>query len=108
MDEIVQWMHNRQFYDNKWMNGNCYYFAVLLQTAWPGGKIVHDPIIGHFMYLYKNCLYDYRGYVGLAKEYKRPLDDWEKYKEVDELHWAHIMRDCVGGAYGILDEEKEN
>ena len=39
-------------------DGYCYYFALILQDAFPGGKIVWCAPFGHIAYQYNNTLYD--------------------------------------------------
>lgn len=39
-------------------SGYCYYFAKILQTAFPGGTIVWCAPYGHIAYRYQNVIYD--------------------------------------------------
>ena len=43
------------------MDGYCYYFAVMLQNAFPGGKIVWCAPYGHIAYEYNAIVYDIEG-----------------------------------------------
>lgn len=42
-------------------DGYCYYFALMLQDAFPGGKIVWCAPFGHIAYQYNNIVYDIEG-----------------------------------------------
>lgn len=44
-----------------YMHGSCYYFAKMLQIAFPGGEIVEN--FEHVYYDYKGKTYDIRGEV---------------------------------------------
>lgn len=107
MINIDDWIKQRFPTDCNWLNGNCYFFANILMSGWPGGQIVYDPIIGHFMYLYNDHLYDWTGDKGLEIDYEDPLCDWDEYAEKETNHWKHIMRDCAGGYWSnVLEKEK--
>lgn len=43
------------------IDGYCYYFAVILQNAFPGGTIVWCAPYGHIAYEYKDVVYDIEG-----------------------------------------------
>lgn len=47
--------------ENLFSDGYCYYFAKMLQLAYPGGCICKPWPIGHFIYAYKDKYYDIRG-----------------------------------------------
>ena len=98
--DIELWIANRFPEDSHWTTGNCFFFATILQAAFPGGDIVYDPIEGHFLYSYNNHFYDYYG------EQREPDNwyFWDHYSEIDESHWRHVMRDCVGGAWAESEE----
>lgn len=101
--DIELWIEERFPIDNNWTNGNCYLFATLLETAFPGGYIVYDPIEGHFLYRYDYLFYDWHGEHAEPEVWYR----WDTYANVDETNWRHIMRDCVGGAWSVPVEEKK-
>ena len=101
--DVLTWIKQRFPVDCNWTTGNCYFFAKMLEAAFPGGTIMYDPIVGHFLYKYQNCLYDYHG----IQPVPTVLYRWEQYKYDDPKHWLHIMRDCVGGAWSVPLEEKE-
>lgn len=95
MDCIEEFIRRRFPNDSNWTSGNCYYFAVILQEAFPGGKIVYEPIEGHFLYELHDQLYDWYG--GRSRDHYdyKDLIDWSKYRTADHLHYERIVRDCI-------------
>lgn len=93
--EITDFIYRRFPYDNHWLNGNCYYFAVILKDRFPEGKIVYDVIRGHFLFELDYTLYDWHGvYERLPHESTRFID-WDKFDEYDSLQKQRIIRDCI-------------
>lgn len=90
--------------NNKWMNGNCYYFALILKNRFKDGFIVYDTILGHFMFLYDNYLIDAISTVKL-KSFIEPDENnyiindtivvWDYFKLYDEYQYHRIVRDCI-------------
>ena len=76
--------------DCHWLDGNCYYFAVILKARFPEGTICYDLIDGHFIFEYKGALYDWTGKID-----RRICVDWEEYQKIDPEHSARIIRDVV-------------
>lgn len=74
---------------NVFTQGYCYYFSIILRERFPGGKIVYSPVMGHFMYLINNTLFDITGIVKTEHKYY----DFEKFP--DYLQKQRIIRDCV-------------
>lgn len=93
LDEVIEFIKRRFPYDNNWLDGNCYYFALILHTRFPQSKIIYDPIQGHFLIQYKNTLYDWSG-IYAPKDYGA-LIDWDLYEKVDNEHYARIVRDVI-------------
>ena len=96
--EISDFICRRFESDSHWLDGNCYYFAVILRDRFPGGNILYDVVEGHFLYHYAGRLYDWRGDVSekyLAGEYNDSLIDWNTFDEYDSLQKKYIIRDCI-------------
>lgn len=74
-----------------WMNGNCYYFAIILKDKYPNGRIIYDPIIGHFMLKIKNKAYDFMGIHQLPETFYY----WDELEKEDELLYKRLRRDCT-------------
>jgi hypothetical protein len=90
-NEILDFIHRRFNKDCNWMNGNCYYFSIILKERFPNGKIIYDPIVGHFMYLINHKCFDALGSHKIPNDYY----DWEELKNTDYLLYNRIKRDCI-------------
>ncbi len=91
MEKKIKEFINRRFpKDCNWKNGNCYFFAVILQSVF-GGDIYYDVINGHFLLQIENNCYDWSGKVdncGL-------LVKWNDFEQYDRLQKDRIIRDCL-------------
>lgn len=67
-------MNKQHVLENTFTKGYCYYFAIIMQTRFPGGKIMYDSDYAHFVYQYKNKLYDITGNV--TNQYTNISDKW--------------------------------
>ena len=93
-DEIVEFIQRRFPFDCNWLNGNCYYFAQILDSRFMG-DIVYDPIDGHFLFLHNNNYYDWSGRREYSKDRVKQFIDWNTYFFKDRLHYNRLWRDCV-------------
>ena len=92
-DEVLEFIHRRFPQDCHWLDGNCYYFALILKDRFPESRIVYDAIYGHFFVWYKDKCYDYAGErVWPGGAYVIPWDEFDKY---DSLVKERIVRDCI-------------
>lgn len=91
MNEVLEFISRRFKADCNWLNGNCYYFALILNNRFPGGTIYYDVIYGHFIYQYKGKYYDWSGEIN-SNGY---LVDWSKFDEYDSLQKKHIIEGCL-------------
>lgn len=79
--------------DANWNNGNCYYFAVILDTRLNHcGEIVYDPIIGHFKYRYEKNCYDSNGVNNQNMNSLIPLNT---LRACDKSWYDRLIRDCI-------------
>ena len=73
--QIIKFIADFVYFDdqdvhNRFKNGYCYYFAKMLQTAFPGGYIAWAVPFGHLVYMYNQVPYDIEGvYPGEATEF---------------------------------------
>jgi hypothetical protein len=91
MDNVIEFINRRFKNDCNWLNGNCYYFSIILKDRFPEGKIFYDVINGHFIFLYNGRYYDWTGYI-------KPdgyLVEWEQFDKYDSLQKKVIIRDCL-------------
>lgn len=73
--KIIKFIADFVYFDdqdvhNRFKNGYCYYFAKMIQTAFPGGYIAWAVPFGHLVYMYNQIPYDIEGvYPGEATEF---------------------------------------
>lgn len=94
MDDVVEFIRRRFPQDCNWLNGNCFFFAKILQSRFQNGIVLYDVIDGHFVLKIGDLMYDWRGLVeddGQRHEYV----EWDKFAEYDSLQKARIVRDCI-------------
>lgn len=91
-DNVLDFISNRFQNDCNWTDGNCFYFAKILETRFPGGTIYYDVIDRHFIYGYKGNYYDYNGIVEMNG---RKLVAWNRFKEYDINVYKRVIRDCI-------------
>lgn len=92
MNNIVINFIKKRFNKNcHWLDGNCYYFALILKDRFPEGKIYYDVINGHFIFQRKECFYDWTGII-YPDGY---LVGWDEFDEYDSLLKQRIIRDCI-------------
>lgn len=73
------------------MEGCCYWFAHILKARFVLGKIVYEPIIGHFLYQLEDKCYDIRGLINTEDMH---LEEWDNY-EINSAHRKRIHNDCI-------------
>ena len=93
MDKVQEFINRRFKIDCNWLNGNCYYFAVILKSRFTKGKIVYDVIDGHFMFKYNKKYYDFTGIVNVADENK--IIEWEHFEEYDKNVKKAVIKGCI-------------
>jgi len=74
--------------------GNCYHFTVILKNIYDEGRIIHDPIINHFLLEFDHKYYDITGEV----QYKEDYDNFEYMDDLmknDKDRYTKLLRDCV-------------
>jgi hypothetical protein len=96
MDEVIEFI-TRRFKsngdDNKWLNGNCYWFAQILLVRFPYLGLYYLPIKGHFVVGANEKYYDYDGLHTYEELGETPID-WNSIL-TEEPSWAkRILRDC--------------
>ena len=94
--EIRKFIYNRFPYDNNWLDGNCYYFAIILKERFPESIIVYDISDGHFLVRIEDVYFDWVGDHNFSKEIQEKyFIDWDKFDEYDPLQKQRIIRDCI-------------
>ena len=92
-DDVLQFIHRRFPEDSNWLNGNCYFFALILLDRFPIGKILYDVIDGHFVCEIDGRKYDWSGIVDESGEHN--WIEWEKFYEYDPLQYQRVVKDCT-------------
>lgn len=88
--EITEFIRRRFPQDCNWTSGNCYFFAVILQSVF-GGDIYYDVINGHFLL---KCGIDFYDWTGRVTDYE-VLVKWDDFEQYDKLQKEIIIRDCI-------------
>ena len=92
MDKVLDFIKRRFQNDSNWTTGNCYYFAVILQSRF-GGTIYYDVIDGHFVTEIGGILYDWNGVVN-TQGYHRYIK-WSVFEDYDSIQKERIIEDCI-------------
>lgn len=82
--------------------GYCYYFACMLEKAFPGGQVVWCAPFGHIAYDYNNKIYDCEGLYNGEAAFFIPVENLGKY--IDDF--KHVGGKDKG-TYGICNTEIE-
>lgn len=98
-EEIIEFIKRRFPNEDKWLTGNCYWFAVILNEFCSGeGEIFYDVMMGHFYYCYGSIedhmiYWDWNG----PHTFKTTnnLIKWNVFYFYDKLQYERIIRDCI-------------
>lgn len=92
-DEVLEFINRRFQKDCNWLDGNCYYFALILKDRFPEGRIWYNLVYGHFLFELGDKYYDFSGLLNPSMVYSAvPWDNMEVY---DKLWKERIIRDCI-------------
>jgi len=92
-DEVLEFIKRRwSSTDANWLNGNCYYFSLILCHRFPQLKKYYLPVDGHFIAGDGKVFFDWTGLVVLGTDIALDLDYIEK---TDKIWYNRIIRDCV-------------
>ena len=92
-NDVLHFIHKRFPEDSNWLNGNCYFFALILLDRFPIGKILYDVIDGHFVCEIDGRKYDWSGIVDESGEHN--WIEWDKFHEYDSLQYQRVVKDCT-------------
>ena len=92
-NKVINFIQNRFPTDCKWLNGNCYYFSLILKDRFKEGIIFYDVIDGHFVTEINGIKYDWSGIVN--ENGKHIYIEWDKFDNYDSLLKERIIRDCT-------------
>lgn len=89
-DEVLKFIHRRFPIDCHWLDGNCYFFSLILHNKYKPSSIYYDVIDGHFCTKIGNNYYDWKGIY-----FPTVPIEWDKFDEYDSLRKQRIIRDCI-------------
>lgn len=92
MDEVEEFIKRRFDIDCHWLDGNCYYFAMILCRRFPRLHKVYLPIEGHWMATDGKRYYDFNGGREMPKETLYE-EDWLIANDIDL--YCQIVNDCT-------------
>lgn len=92
VNEVLEFIQRRFKNNCNWVDGNCYYFAIILKDRFPEGKIFYDICAGHFTFHYENQFYDWTGIYECKEDYIIP---WDVFHIYDATQKQKIIRDCI-------------
>lgn len=92
-NEVLEFINRRFNKDCNWINGNCYYFAIILKERFPNAIILYDIIDGHFISQIDNHYYDWTGEIKLNPN--NYYIEWDRMDEYDSNVKNRIIRDCI-------------
>ena len=90
--EIIEFIQRRFPNEDGWLNGNCYWFSVILRLKF-NLESFYQPIKGHFVVGDGERFYDWTGRVMDIDEDAPILFDELRHK--DPSWAARIFRDCT-------------
>lgn len=93
-DEVLEFINRRFKTDCHWCDGNCFWFATILNKRFPHFKIWLFPIENHFMIGDGEIFYDWNGIRHIEDCDEIPME-WDKVEEFDSSYYNHLIRDCV-------------
>ena len=92
-NNVIDFINRRFPTDCRWLNGNCYYFSLILKDRFKEGIIFYDVIDGHFVTEINGIKYDWSGIVNESE--KHIYVKWDKFDKYDSLQKERIIRDCI-------------
>lgn len=90
-NDILSFIKQRFPINCHWLDGNCYYFALILKDRF-NGTIFYDQINCHFITKIDTKFYDW---TGIIKPDIDKLLNWEELKEKDISYYNRLVRDCL-------------
>lgn len=90
--EILNFIEKRFPIDCNWMNGNCLWFAIILQARFPQSDIYYLPVPGHFVTKIEDKYYDWKGEIEI--DVQEPLISLIDLKKKEPDWYQRLMRDC--------------
>lgn len=90
-NKVLEFIRRRFPNDCHWLDGNCYYFAMILRERFDG-VIMYDVIRGHFVTKIDGFLYDWHG---IVDESDGKFIEWYRFNEYDSLQLERVVEGCI-------------
>lgn len=90
-NEVLNFINRRWSKDSNWTNGNCLWFAFILNKRFPFLEIFYLPIQGHFIVGHDNVFYDW---TGIYKLDESPIL-FSDIQRQDPTLYNRLIRDCM-------------
>ena len=91
-ERVEKFIFERFPEEDKWLTGNCYYFAAILCKRFPGLVIYYLPIRGHFVAGDGKDYYDWTGKVDVNGD--DPVI-FSHLRQDDKPLYERLRRDCI-------------
>ena len=99
-EELLEFIHRRFPTKDRWLDGNCYWFAQIL-NHWFSLKdpyvtryLVYDVVCGHFYLYCRGWYYDWNGAHEILPEGSYDVR-WDKFEGYDDIQYDRIRKDCL-------------
>ena len=94
--DVIEFIKRRFSADAGWLNGNCFYFALILRERFPHGLIYYDTVDGHFLFsMWQKKKKFYFDQSGIVKPNEDNLVLWNNFERYDPERYKAIIRDCI-------------
>ena len=93
MDVVEEFITRRFKNDCHWLDGNCYYFAMILKIRFPQAVLWYDVVLGHFFVNIDGQDYDWTGKIDNRDDSRCVM--WDNMESYDFNVKQYIIRDCI-------------
>lgn len=93
MNEVLEFIHRRFPMNSNWLDGNCYYFAIILKDRFPEAIIYYEVIYCHFVVKISGYYYDWSGLLENVDE--QHLVPWCAFEVYDAIQYKRVIQDCI-------------
>ena len=90
---VLEFINRRFPKDCNWLDGNCYYFAIILRERFTDGVIFYDVIDGHFVTQIGGVKYDWSGIV--SEEGLHHYVRWSNFNNYDSFQTWSVIKGCI-------------
>lgn len=87
---VLNFIHYRFPVDCHWLDGNCYYFALILCNRFSQLSIYYNPVDGHFFAGNGHEFYDWTGRI-----YPPYAISFDEIKNEEPQWYGRLVRDCI-------------